>query len=531
MYRVLISDNISEEGVKLLRREKDIKVDIKTGLSEEELIETLGDYHGLIVRSQTKVTRKVIESGVNLRVIGRAGVGVDNIDVEAATERGIVVVNAPEGNTVSAAEHTIAMLLSLLRKIPSANESLKRGEWDRKRFMGVEFRGKTLGIIGLGRIGSLVASKAMGLEMKVLAYDPFITKERARELGVPLTSLQEVIMKSDFLTVHTPLTKNTYHLIDEEKFSMMRRGVYIVNCARGGVIDEKALYEAIKSGKVAGAALDVFEEEPPRNSPLLELEEVVVTPHIAASTVEAQKSVGVIIAEEVISALKGLPVRNAVNLPSIKAEDYEFIRPFMFLGEKMGRLVASLVDSEINEVNVKYYGTLSGRDTEYVTRSVLKGIMEHILGSGINLVSAPMIAESRGIKIVESSTSETDNYTNLLEVVLRGKNVERKVLGTSFGKQDVRVIKIGDYNVDLIPKGHVIISLHEDRPGVIGRVGTLLGQNNINIARMHVGRIVDEPGGIAIMVLSIDNPPSEEVISSMEKLEGIINAIHIYFGG
>ena len=530
-HRVLITDNIAEEGVKLLKREKDIKVDVKIGIPHEELLEIIPEYHALIVRSQTKVTRDVIERGENLKVIGRAGVGVDNIDVSAATENGVIVVNAPEGNTISAAEHTIAMLMALVRKIPQANSSLKSGKWERKRFMGVEVRGKTLGVIGLGRIGSLVASRALGMEMKVLAYDPFISKEKAKELGVTLTSLQEVIMKSDFITIHTPLTQNTYHMIGEEEFQIMKRGVYIINCARGGIIDEKALYDAIKSGKVAGAALDVFEEEPPYNSPLLELDEVIVTPHIAASTIEAQKSVGVIIAEEVINALKGLPVKNAVNLPPIKPEEYEFLKPFLMLGEKMGILCARLIEGEIHEVHVKYYGVLANTDTAYITRAVLKGIFDSILGGGVNLVSAPMIANSRGIDVVESSTTETDNYTNLIEVEIHGKNHTRKVVGTSFGKQDVRIIKIGDYNVDFIPRGHVIISLHEDRPGVIGRVGMLFGKHNINIARMHVGRTIDVPGGIAIMVLSVDNPPTPEVLSEMEKLDGIVNAIHVDFGG
>ncbi len=529
--KVLITDNIAEDGVKLLKREKDIRVDVKIGISQEELLEIIPEYEALIVRSQTKVTREVIEKGERLKVIGRAGVGVDNIDVSAATENGVIVVNAPEGNTISAAEHTIAMLLSLVRKIPQANLSLKSGKWERKKFMGSEVRGKTLGVIGLGRIGSLVASRALGLEMKVLAYDPFISKERAKELGITLTSLQEVIMKSDFITVHTPLTQATHHMIGENEFNMMRKGVYIVNCARGGIIDEKALYNAIRSGKVAGAALDVFEEEPPSDSPLLELDEVIVTPHIAASTFEAQKSVGLIIAEEVINALKGLAVKNAVNLPPIKPEEYEFLKPFLMLGEKIGALSARLIEGEIHEVHVKYYGILANSDTAYVTRAVLKGVFDSILGGGVNLVSAPMIAGSRGIDVVESSTTETDNYTNLIEVELHGKNQVRKVVGTSFGKQDIRIIKIGDYNVDFIPRGHVIISLHEDRPGVIGRVGMLFGKYNINIARMHVGRTIDVPGGIAIMVLNVDNPPSPELLSEMEKLDGIVNAIHVNFGG
>ncbi len=523
--KVLVADPISEEAIVVMRN-AGLEVDVKTDLSQEELIKIIPEYDALIVRSRTKVTREIIESAEKLKIIGRAGVGVDNIDIEAATERGIIVVNAPGGNTVSAAEHTLGLMFAVARKIPQADRSVKEGKWDRKKFMGVELRGKTIGIIGLGRIGYEVAKRVRALEMNILAYDPYVSEERAKAVGAKLVSLEELLKNSDFITIHVPKTKETENLISYKEFEMMKDGVYIINAARGGIVDEKALFDAIIKGKVAGAALDVYEKEPPDpDNPLLKLDNVVTTPHIGASTREAQISVGMMIAEDLINFSKGLPVRNAVNLPSIDPSDYEFLMPYVDLAEKMGKIAAARLGGLFKKVRITYRGKISKRNTEFVTRALLKGLLEHILGKSINLVSAMHIAKERGIIVEEAKTDDVEHYENLLEVIVsNGKEIY--IAGTCFGDEP-RILKIDKYKVDFVPKGHYVISLHEDKPGVIGRVGTLFGQNNINIAGMIVGRYGGR-GGIQLMLLLVDDPPSDEVLKKMVELDGILDATYVY---
>ncbi len=525
--KVLVAEPISDEAVEYMRR-NGLHVDVKTGMSREELLNTIAEYDAIIVRSQTKVDSEVIEAAKNLKIIGRAGVGVDNIDIAAATQKGIVVVNAPGGNTISTAEHAIALMLAAARKIPQADRSVKEGKWERKKFMGVELRGKTAGVIGLGRVGFEVAKRCKALEMNVLAYDPYVSKERAEKIGVAVVDLDTLLSQADVITVHVPRTKETIGMIGREQFQKMKDGVIVINAARGGIVDEKALYDAIVSGKVRAAGLDVYEKEPPDpNNPLLKLENVVTTPHIAASTKEAQLNVGMIIAEDIVKMGRGLPVRNAVNLPSIEPSEFEYMMPFLTLAEKMGKIASTRLGGAIRKVKVTCSGKLATKNTEFVTRALLKGLFEPILGNEINLVSAKPVAVERGITVEESKVESAEHYESLLEVEVESNGKKMYLAGTCFGSE-YRVLKIDVYNVNFIPKGHYVISLHEDKPGVIGRVGTLFGKNNINIAGMIVGRSGDKPGGIQLMLLLVDDPPSKDVLDEMVKLDGIIDATYVH---
>ena len=527
MMKVLVASNIAEEAIEKMRKEG-IEVDVKPKISEKELERIIPEYDALVVRSTPKVSAKIIEKGKRLKIIGRAGVGVDNIDVESATQRGIIIVNAPGGNTISTAELAIGLMISAARMIPQADRSVKEGKWERKRFVGIELRGKTLGIIGLGRVGYEVAKRGKSFDMNVIAYDPYISYEKAKSLGVKMVSFEELIEKSDIISIHVPKTKETENLIDEDEFRKMKDGVIIINCARGGIVNEKALVNAIKSGKVYSAGIDVFVNEPPEpDNELLKLENVVTTPHIGASTREAQKNVGMIIAEDIINLKNGYPVKNAVNLPSLSEEEFEFLMPYLTLAEKMGKIAAAKLMGSFNRVKVTYRGKLAEKDTAYLSRALLKGLLEHILGQNINLVSALPLAKERGIEVEESRIESTDSYESLLEVNVEGKEGSIYMAGTSFGRDDYRIIKIDKYKVDFVPKGHYIISLHEDKPGVIGRVGTLFGRNNINIAGMIVGRYGDKPGGVQLMLLLVDDPPTEQVLEEMLKLDGIIDAVYI----
>jgi len=526
--KILITDHISEEGIRKLREFGD--VEIQVGVSEEELKARIAGYDALIVRSGTKVTREVIEAGTRLKVIGRAGVGVDNIDVDSATERGIMVVNAPGANTISAAEHTIGMLLSLSRKIPAANQSLKSGEWSRKKYMGVEVNGKVLGIIGLGRVGGEVAKRAKGLGMRVVAYDPFISQEKAGELGVSLMGFSEVLSISDFITIHTPLMKDTYHLIGKDEFEKMKEGVRIINCARGGIIDENALVEAIKSGKVAGAALDVFEQEPPpMDSDLLKLDSVIVTPHLGASTEEAQRAAAIVIADEVIRALENKPVRNAVNMIYVEEELMGVIKPYLVLAEKLGRLSAQLMPktSRIEAFNASYEGEIgvASMDTRLITGAMLKSFLSWFT-DGVNYVNAWAIARKFGIKVTESKSEEVENFSSMITLTLRtrgdaGGGLSKTVSGTLFGKGDIRIVGLDNYRIDASPSGFMLICSFIDKPRVIGPVCTILGDHNINIAGMQVGR--EKVGGKAVMVLNVDSSVGIEPIEEIKKVPNIID--------
>lgn len=524
--RVLVSDAISEKGIELLQAAGDIQVDVKTKLSEDELVEIIGDYQALIVRSQTKVTRRIIEHAAKMKIIGRAGVGVDNIDVDAATERGIVVVNAPEGNTIAATEHTIALMLALARNIPQAGELLKAGIWERKKFMGVEVRNKVLGIIGLGKIGSEVAKRAKGLEMTVLAFDPYASPERAKRIGVELVELPQLLQQSDFITVHLPLTKDTHHLISDREFDIMKDGVRILNVARGGIIDEQALLNALKSGKVAGAAIDVFEKEPMTESPLFAMDNVIVTPHLGASTEEAQINVAVDVAEEIIRALRGDLVKNAVNIPSIKPGLLDMLSPYLDLVEKLGKFASQLVAGHLQHVEIKYNGDFARYDLSSLTNTFLKGLLKPILGDAVNYVNAPLVAKSRDIKVYESKSTELEDFANLVTVHVISDKGEKSLAGTLFSKNQPHIVRIDGYSVDAVPAGHILVVPHIDKPGIIGKVATYLGQENINIGGMQVGR--KTVGGRAVMILTMDGEPPADTLSKISEVDGVLEVKYVH---
>ncbi|SEO41588.1 D-3-phosphoglycerate dehydrogenase [Amphibacillus marinus] len=514
-YRVLISDPLSEDGIFPLRQASTIKVDVKTDLTEAELVAMMPMYDALLVRSQTKVTRAIIAAAANLKIIGRAGVGVDNIDLTAATEHGVIVVNAPDGNTNSAAEHTVAMLMALARKIPQAYYALKQQKWDRKAHVGVELKGKTLGVIGLGRIGREVALRAKGQRMKVMAYDPFLTEEKADQLGLIKGTVDEVIKVADFITIHTPLLKETKHLINADAISKMKTGVQIVNCARGGIIDEEALYQAIVAGKVAGAALDVFEQEPATDHKLLQLPQVIATPHLGASTIEAQESVAVDVSYDVVRLLNGDLVKNPVNLPSVPKEVMKKIEPFFYLAEKLGVFLTSLTKQVIKEINIYYSGELHDVEVGPLTRNTIKGLLKHHFGNHINDVNAAYLAEQQGILINEHITSHSEGFINLIKVEIKTEDGTKTVAGTLLQGLGPRIVQVDSYNVDLVPEGHIIFIRHQDQPGAIGKVGTLLAKNQTNIATMQVGR--STVGGDAIMLLTVDEEVTEQDLALLNK--------------
>jgi D-3-phosphoglycerate dehydrogenase len=518
-YKILISDPLSEDGIYPLRQADGFEITMETKMTPEELGEKIGEFDALLVRSQTQVTRAIIEQAKHLKIIGRAGVGVDNIDLDAATEYGIIVVNAPDGNTNSAAEHTMAMLMSMARKIPQAYYALRNRNWDRKSFVGVELKNKTLGVIGLGRIGAEVAARAKGQRMNVIAYDPFLTPEKAEKMGVDFGSVEEVVKAADFITVHTPLLKETRHLINAEAFRLMKPGVQIVNCARGGIIDENALFDAIQSGKVAGAALDVFEQEPMVDFRLLDLPQVVATPHLGASTVEAQEIVAVDVSNDVISYFTTGTVRNSVNLPSVPKEVMAKIEPYFDLAERLGVFLADLADGTAEEVNIQYAGELANIEVGPLTRNMLKGLLKRYLGEIVNDVNAAYFAELKGVTVTESKSTATKGFTNLITVEIKTAKGVRKAAGTLLNGQGARIVKVDEYLVDVAPKGNILFIRHNDRPGVIGRVGTLLGEENVNIATMQVGR--SNEGGDAIMLLTIDKAAEQSSLDELEKLTEI----------
>lgn len=522
--RVLVCDDLAQEGIDILKQE--FEVDVKTKLREDELLEIIPKYDAIVVRSATKVTQKIIEKS-NLKVIGRAGVGVDNIDVEYATKKGVLVVNAPEGNTIAASEHTIALLMAAARNIPAAVMSLKNKNWDRKKFMGVELRGKTLGVVGLGRIGKDVAKKAMGLGMNVIAYDPYVIKEHVENIHVQVVDLEAVIKEADFITFHVPVTKSTYHMINKERINMMKDGVIIINCARGGIIDETALYEGLVSGKIAACALDVFEHEPPLDSPLIDLPNVIATPHLGASTAEAQINVAVDVARDIIRALKGEMVKNPVNMISIRPEEYKVIKPFMELAEKMGSIYTQLKNGRISEVEMIYFGKIARFDVKPITTAGIKGILTNILQFPANVVNAYLLAKERGIKIIEKKVSKDQDAPGTVTMKISTDLGVGSITGTVFGNDEQRIVAVDDYKIDLIPEGFALMSFHRDRPGIVGKVGTLLGQNDINIAYMQLGR--KSYRGEALMVLGVDEEIPENILDKIRQIEDIADAVFIKF--
>ncbi|NLH98646.1 MAG: phosphoglycerate dehydrogenase [Chthonomonadales bacterium] len=527
MAKVLVADPIAQEGIALLRQHAD--VDVRPKLGENDLIQIVGDYDALVVRSETRVTARVLEAGNRLRVVGRAGVGVDNIDVEAATGRGILVVNSPHGNTTAAAELTVALMLSLARRIPQADAALRAGVWDRKRFVGTEVYGRTIGIVGLGRIGLEVARRCRAFGMKVIAHDPFANASLAEQHGVTLMALDNVLRSADFISLHVPLTDATKGMIGSRELARMKPGVRIINCARGGIVDERALADAIQSGHVAGAAFDVFSEEPvgPDN-PLVQLDAAVVTPHLGASTEQAQVAVALDVAEQVCDVLEGRPARSPVNLPNLPAETYEALKPYLDLGRRMGSLVGQLAvagggaSGPVEVVDVRYAGDFGDHPTGMITRSVLAGLLTPILSDAVNMVNAPMLAEARGIRVTESSTPSRGEYSALVSVTVGSGTSQRSVSGTAFGRRQQRVVEVDGYEVSFVPDGILLMTTHRDRPGTIGAVGTLLGRNNVNIAGMDVGR--KQEGGLALMVLILDDPVAPELLAQIRQVDGMETA-------
>lgn len=514
MYKVLIADNVSDEGIEILQAAPDFEVSVQKDISAEDLLKEVGKYHALIVRSRTQVTKEVLAAGENLKVVGRAGVGVDNIDLDAATERGIVVLNAPEGNTISTAEHTVALMLALARHIPQANQSLKEGRWDRKTFVGTELAGKTLGVIGFGRIGSTVARIAQGLHMNVLAYDPFISEERAKEMGVTAASLETIITQADIITIHTPKTPETENLINKETIAKMKDGVRIINCARGGIVNEADLVEALKSGKVAGAALDVYAQEPPADFELFKLPNLVATPHLAASTVEAQVNVAIDVIKEVMAALRGEPLKSAVNMPILRPEAFAKVKPYLKLAERLGSFLGQILSGVLQEVEVTYSGQLADYAVSPLTAAVLKGLLRPAFGAEVNSVNASYLARKRGIKVTESKRSN-GNYTNLIHLTVTTSSGRQQMAATLFGDGNPRIVQIDEYYIDTVPEGYLLVTKHKDRPGIIGAVGSLLGDGEINIASMQLGR--NEVGGQAVMVLRVDQPIPQQLLDKLAR--------------
>ncbi|CAM2803527.1 phosphoglycerate dehydrogenase [Paenibacillus sediminis] len=527
MFKVLVSDPISDHGIQQLIEASDIEVVKNTGLSEDELVNIIGQFDALLVRSQTKVTERILTAGHNLKVVGRAGVGVDNIDLQAATKRGIVVINAPDGNTITTCEHTFAMMMALARHIPQAYAKTVSGVWDRKSYLGVELRNKTLGVLGMGRIGSEVAKRAKAFGMDILGYDPFLTEDRAEKLGVKLATVDDIIRNADFMTVHTPLTPETRHMISRPQFEVMKKGMRIINCARGGIIDEMALIEAINEGIVAGAAFDVFEQEPPQQDhPFLNHPKIIVTPHLGASTVEAQENVAIDVSEQVIHILRNEPFKNAVNLPSVEASVMKKLQPYFNLGEKLGSFVAQITNHAIYEIHVDYAGELSQVDTQTLTRYIVKGVLSRHLGNDVNIINSIHLAKSRDVNVVESKAQLTKGFTNLITVTLKTQNKEeRRIAGTLLNGYGERIVQLDKFPVDIAPEGHHILISHNDKPGIIGHVGTMLGKNDVNIASMQVGRKII--GGEAIMILTVDKAVPKEVLNDLVKIEELNTAQEI----
>jgi D-3-phosphoglycerate dehydrogenase / 2-oxoglutarate reductase len=518
--KVLVSDSISSKGVEILKK-AGLEVDVKTGMKPEELKACIGEYSGLIIRSATKVTAEIIEAATNLKVIGRAGSGLDNVDKVAASKKGIVVMNTPGGNTVTTAEHTIAMLFSVARMIPQATASMKAGKWEKKKFMGVELFNKTLGIVGLGAIGGQVAKRAQGLEMNIIAYDPFLSEEKAQTMGIKKGSLDDIFAESDFITIHSPMTPETRGLINASTIAKMKNGVRIINCARGGIVNEHDLYEAMKSGKVAAAALDVLEKEPPENNPLLTLENLICTPHLGASTEEAQENVALAVAEQIADYLVHGTIRNAVNFPSIPSDQVPRLQPYINLAEKLGSFSCQIFEGGATEIIVEYCGDAATVNTAPVTIAALKGYLSPILLETVNFVNAPFIAKERGIEVKETKSSDAGDFFSKITIRIKAKNKESYVSGTLYSKKDPRVIEIDNFKVEIAPEGELLLMYNNDKPGVIGNIGNLLGKNNINIARMHFGR--ESAGGMAISVVSLDAKPGPEVLDQLKALPNILS--------
>jgi D-3-phosphoglycerate dehydrogenase / 2-oxoglutarate reductase len=521
MAKVLVSDSIDQVGIDILSQVA--QVDVKTGLPVEELIKIIPEYDALMLRSGTRVTQEIIQAGGQLKIIGRAGVGVDNIDVPAATRQGIIVVNSPEGNTIAAAEHALAMMLSLSRYIPDANTSIKAGKWDRKSYIGSEVYKKNLGVIGLGKIGSHVATVAKAMGMKILAYDPFISKERADRLGCTLVDLDFLFSEADYITLHIPKTPETTHLIDAKTLARMKSTARIINCSRGGIIDENALAEAIETGKIAGAALDVFEQEPLGESRLRELgSKVVLTPHLGASTEEAQVNVAIDVAEQIRDVLLGLPARSAVNIPGLTPDVMEKLRPYLRLAETLGTLVGQLAGGRIERLTVRLQGDLAEINSQPIVVASLKGLLSQALRERVNYVNAAIEAKERGIRVIETKDASVRDYSGSLHLEAQGSMGEHSVTGALLSNGEIRITDLDEFPVNVPPSNNMLFTLHRDMPGLIGKIGSLLGSFNVNIASMQVGRKIVR--GDAVMALSLDDPLPDGLLAQITKVDGIRDA-------
>jgi D-3-phosphoglycerate dehydrogenase / 2-oxoglutarate reductase len=519
MPKVLIADKLSPDATRVFQ-ERGVEVDERVGMTPEELIACIGDYDGLAVRSSTKVTEKVLAAAGRLKVIGRAGIGVDNIDVPAATARGVIVMNTPFGNSITTAEHAVAMMLSLARQIPAANASTHAGKWEKSRFMGVEVYGKTLGLIGCGNIGSIVADRAQGLKMKVVAYDPYLSPDRAADLGVEKVELSDLFARADFITLHTPLTEATRNIIDKDAIEAMRPGVRIVNCARGGLIVEADLKAGIESGKVAGAAIDVFAEEPARENILFGMDDVIATPHLGASTNEAQENVAIQVAEQMADYLTVGAVTNALNMPSISAEDAPKLRPYLKLAQQVGSLLGQLVDSGMKSVRIDYEGQVALLNTKPLTAVVLEGLLQPQMDS-VNMVNAPVIARDRDIDVTEATNERNAEYHSLIRLTVKGNGSDMIVAGTLFADANPRIVHVNGIDIEAELAPNTLFVTNDDLPGFIGRLGMELGESGVNIATFHLGR--KAAGGEAMSLIATDEPVSEEILAKIRELP-LVNA-------
>jgi D-3-phosphoglycerate dehydrogenase len=525
--KVLVCDPISEMGIDILKKEGTLEVDVRLNLSEDEIAAIAGDYHAMVVRSETRVTKRIIEAADQLKVIGRAGVGVDNIDVEAATKKGVIVINAPDGNTISACEHTMAMILSLARHVPQADHSLREHQWDRKKYTGIELRGKTIGILGFGKIGTEIAIRCKAFGMNVMAYDPYVTQDRAQHFNVVLSDRESIYREADFITVHMPLTDETKNMIAKKQLEMMKPTARVINVARGGIINEDDLYQAVRDGVIAGGAIDVWTKEPMTEHPLFGLPQMVITPHLGASTEEAQINVALEVAEEIRRVLLGLPVHNAVNIPFIQPEIMEKARPFMTLAEKLGKLAAYMADGPVKATDIRFVGDFKGLDLRPLVNSYLKGLLRPVMDDAVNYVNAPVIAKERGLSVAYAQSDEAGDYTNKMVVIIKGGNWSHQFSGTVFQNNDVHIVEIDGYPLDIRPEGHLVLAPHKDQPKVVGQVGMVLGDHDVNIAGMQLGR--REQGGVSLMILTVDNVVDKHVLELLQEIPAIHKAAYLNF--
>ncbi len=526
MKKILVSDKLADDGINYLNEQSDIQVHIQTGLNEDELCEIIADYDALLIRSDTKVTQKVLQAATNLKVVGRAGIGVDNVDIPAATEQGVIVMNTPDANATTTAELAIAHMFSLSRNLPKASRSVRAGKWERSQLVGAEINHKTFAILGFGTIGRLAAKRAVGLGMRVIAYDPFVTPEIFAECSAESVTLDELIKQADYLTLHCPMMEKTRGIIGADQLAAMKKSAMIINCARGGLIDEVALYDALKNGEIAGAALDVYEQEPPKESPLLELDNIVFTPHLGASTREAQVAVSVEIAIQAVTYLKTGEAINALNLSTkISAEELKKSRQFMMLAKVMGKMLVNLAGKPIEKLEVALYGTAAEVEIRPISVEALVGVLVDQFSTPVNSVNAESIAKRQGIALVESKAEKTEGYVSLVKLVGVCADKTVSVVGTLLGDHHPRIVNVNQFEIEVVPEGTLLITEHNDKPGVISAISSILGESNINISRMQVG--VPDSNDLAMAVISISSPLSDEILAKVAELSFVNSAIQI----